>query len=143
MRSSTASQIKDTETYTPAYNVGITNIDENVAMYDVVGTTMWIDGYCTFDGSGGAGAAFTVDLPPGWEIDTTKQAEGTAIANNKTAEYGTGTWFETGAAWRDYKAVFKTTTTIGFHNNTGILVDSTFVNLNGMNYHLKVKVKPV
>jgi len=134
--------VGDSINYEPVLSATITNVDVNSAYWELFGSTMFIDGHCTFSGSGGAGGAFIITLPVGYKIDTDKQSGGTSTASKDSQFLGHATWFSTAAGqWVFYRIIYNTTTTVKVHTTTGVFLDSSLISGDGMKYLIKVKVK--
>lgn len=128
-----------TGTYTPALNVGATNATAT-GKYHQKGDRLFCEGTVLFSGAGGAGAAFTVSLPSGYVIDTSKIAGGTATDNDTASYLGDGQWFDAGTAFKQLHVVYNSTTTVKFDELPGLLLDSAMASGDGVKFRFDVPV---
>ena len=102
-KTATGPTITDWASYTPTLS-NSTNVSTNSAKYRRVGSDLEINGNIVWNGNG-AGSTFTVSIPSGLVIDTSK------IVSEKI---GMGYWRDSGTKERVLIAYNESTTTIGF-----------------------------
>lgn len=123
--------------YTPTLS-STTGVSGNSAFYMRKGDTLFVSGYVNWTGTGG-GATFTVGLPSGLSIDTTKMASTTGLAN----KLGSARWFDSGTTTHPETVEYTTATTVNFRadDSTGALPQGTgFANGDYVTYEFKVPI---
>lgn len=101
-----------TNSFTPTFS-DETNISTKAASWTRVGDKMHLTAYAEWDG-GGAGTTFTVSLPTGYTIDTSR-LEDIGASN---AIDGFGRWQDAGTAFVPLQAKYNSTTTIRWEELT-------------------------
>lgn len=126
---------------TPAIG-GSATISANVAKYyvDEKGI-MHINGYLTFTG-GGAGATLSLTLPGGYSIDTNRIASGTDVSSTVAVPFvGESQWLDADAGvWKPIYSIYNAAKSIKFNQNSGVVLDNTVANGDGIKYNLQIPV---
>ncbi len=126
--------LTDWTAYTPTLNSS-TSVNLNTAQWRRVGDTMEIFGRITYNGAGN-NSIFTVDIPSGYAIDSTK------FPVSSVYTYGYGLWFDTGTDWNSFTVDPFDTNTFYFHldQSTSDLNSSLFANGDSVTYNMRFPV---
>src|SRR3990167_1899484 len=102
--------VTDWEKFTPVFN-SATSVATSGAAWRLVGDTIHIRGFATFNGAGDA-SAWSLDLPKGLRIDEVKLPSGTSCINDGGQGFGLFTWSDSGTNYR--------TGSINYVNSLGV-----------------------
>lgn len=102
---------------------------------------MHCNGYADISAAGAA-SQVTINIPDGYEIDTSRLASGTSTANDVAVPInGTFEWFDSGNAYYDITAYYASSTTIAFHYSPGLLLANQFASGDGLKWNFSIPVK--
>lgn len=99
-----------------------------------------LEGVITFAGAGGAAVAAVLVLPSGYVIDTAKLGGGSVTTTNGSSILGVGEFWDQGVGPKPAYVQFVTTTSVGFHNSTGILQLADFGASDGLKFKVEVPI---
>lgn len=128
------------ENYTPTVVAG-TN-PENKANFRVDKQGwMHVIGYLTVSAAG-AGAAVSVALPVGWLLDTSRIPSTTSTDADDACVLGHGQWLDLDAGvYKPIWVAYNASNSVRMNINTGVLLDNSLANGDGVKYSFSVPVK--
>jgi hypothetical protein len=110
-----------------------TNVSTSSCLWHREGDMLHINGEIVWNGNGG-GASFTISLPSGLTVDTSKYA----TVSSENTIHGFGQWFDNGTARKAVGVFYNDTTTFGFEewtSSAGAIAGTSFANGDHLSFH--------